>query len=86
MTLTTNYKLLTTKLIGLFFLTTNYQLPTTKFLVVLFLTTIYLLLAPTAAEAATLYWVGNDGAATNVASNWKTTDPATCGSGDQIIL
>ncbi len=37
---------------------------------------------PLSAEAATLYWVGNDGANTSVASNWKTTDPASCGSGN----
>ena len=42
----------------------------------------FLFLLPSAAFAANLYWVGTDGAATNVASNWKTTDPATCGSGD----
>jgi len=30
----------------------------------------------------TLYWVGDDGANTATASNWKTTDPAGCGSGD----
>jgi len=30
----------------------------------------------------TLYWVGNAGANVSVATNWKTTDPAGCGSGD----
>ncbi len=39
-------------------------------------------MVPLSAEAATLYWVGNDGASTSVASNWKTTDPASCGSGN----
>lgn len=47
----------------------------------LLLTTIYLLLA-TNVNAANLYWVGDEGAATNVASNWKTTDPGACGGGD----
>src|SRR5688500_11753313 len=39
-------------------------------------------IAPVAADAANLYWVGTDGANTNVASNWKTTDPVSCGGGD----
>lgn len=33
-------------------------------------------------QAATLYWVGSDGANGSVASNWKTTDPGSCGGGD----
>jgi len=37
---------------------------------------------PAFSQAATLYWVGNDGANINVASNWKTTDPASCGGGN----
>src|SRR3989344_5132702 len=38
--------------------------------------------AATSVSAATLYWVGADAANTSVASNWKTTNPAGCGSGD----
>lgn len=34
------------------------------------------------ALAVNLYWVGADGASTATASNWKTTDPASCGGGD----
>lgn len=34
------------------------------------------------AFAATLYWVGADGANTSVASNWKITNPTGCGGGD----
>jgi autotransporter-associated beta strand protein len=30
----------------------------------------------------TLYWVGDNGANTNVASNWKTSDPSGCGGGN----
>lgn len=37
------------------------------------------------AHAASLYWVGADGANTSVASNWKTTDPAGCGGGDASL-
>lgn len=37
---------------------------------------------PATVQAATLYWVGNDGASIQTASNWKTTDPSGCGSGD----
>ena len=36
------------------------------------------------ADAMTLYWVGANGASTNTASNWKTTDPASCGGGDAL--
>lgn len=39
-------------------------------------------LMPSEAFAADLYWVGDAGAATNVAGNWKTTDPSGCGGGD----
>lgn len=41
---------------------------------------------PSAAHAATLFWVGTDGADANVASNWKTTNPTTCGSGDASAI
>lgn len=37
--------------------------------------------APNFADAANLYWVGSADA-WSTASNWKTTDPAECGSGD----
>jgi hypothetical protein len=36
------------------------------------------------AQAATLYWVGANGANASVASNWKTTNPASCGGGDSL--
>lgn len=42
----------------------------------------FFLLFPSIADAATLYWVGTDGANTSVATNWKTTDPSACGGGD----
>ena len=50
--------------------------------IALFFLLSFFVVLPTSAHAANLYWVGTDGAATNVASNWKTTDPASCGSGD----
>jgi pimeloyl-ACP methyl ester carboxylesterase len=53
-----------------------------SFFALLFLGVAAALLAPKAAHAATLYWVGSDGANASVASNWKTTNPLTCGSGD----
>ncbi|MEK7556608.1 MAG: fibronectin type III domain-containing protein, partial [Patescibacteria group bacterium] len=34
------------------------------------------------AYAATLYWVGDDGANTSVASNWVQIDPTGCGGGN----
>lgn len=34
------------------------------------------------AQAATLYWVGADGAPTSVASNWSTANPMGCGYGN----
>lgn len=37
---------------------------------------------PSFSLAANLYWVGDSGANFSVASNWKTTNPAGCGSGD----
>jgi hypothetical protein len=33
------------------------------------------------AHAATLYWVGADGANASVASNWSTTNPTSCSTG-----
>lgn len=46
------------------------------------------------AQAAALYWVGNEAAAIGVASNWTTVDPVTCepgrgqapGPADEIIF
>jgi len=35
-------------------------------------------------QAATLYWVGNDGANASVATNWMTTNPSGCGPGDSL--
>lgn len=40
------------------------------------------LVVPAKAQAATLYWVGANAAAVSVASNWKTTNPASCGGGN----
>src|SRR3989344_3304908 len=51
------------------------------FICLVFFSGIYLFSAGS-VSAATLYWVGADAANTSVASNWKTTNPAACGSGD----
>jgi len=51
------------------------------FICLVFFSGIYLFSAGS-VSAATLYWVGADAANTSVASNWKTTNPAGCGSGD----
>lgn len=40
---------------------------------------------PASASAANLYWVGTDGANTDVATNWKTTDPSGCGYTGTVI-
>src|SRR3990167_1192609 len=48
----------------------------------LLLTFCFLFLFSANAQAATLYWVGNAGAGTSTATNWKTTNPTICGSGD----
>ncbi len=39
-----------------------------------------------AAQAATFYWVGDDGAATTNTSNWTLTNPLSCGPGDAAVL
>ena len=39
-------------------------------------------LGSSVVSAATLYWVGANGANASVASNWKTINPAACGGGD----
>ncbi len=40
------------------------------------------LIWPSMAHAATLYWVGAPGALTSDAANWMTRNPVTCGPGD----
>jgi hypothetical protein len=47
-----------------------------------FLTSLFLLLFSSQAFAAQRYWVGNNGANTNIAANWKTTNPTACGGGN----
>ena len=54
-------------------------------LIVFFLLALSVSTKPHTASAATLWWVGNDGANASVASNWKTSAPTSgtgCGSGD----
>ena len=34
------------------------------------------------AHAANLYWVGAAGGSPATASNWRTTDPSSCGGGN----
>src|SRR3989338_8731987 len=58
------------------------QIPNFKTVSFSFLTSFFLLLFSSQAFAATRYWVGNDGANTNIAANWKTTNPAACGGGN----
>ncbi len=41
-----------------------------------------IIFSPVFGHAATLYWVGDDGANMNVASNWKISNPSSCGGGD----
>jgi len=53
-----------------------------KFLAAALLSFGLLFTITTSVDAATLYWVGADGANASVASNWKLTNPTTCGGGD----
>lgn len=41
-------------------------------------TLLFFLIFPTSVQAATLYWVGSDGANASVASNWSTSNPTSC--------
>ena len=56
-----------------------------KFLAAVLLSFGLLFTITTSADAATLYWVGADGADASVASNWKLTNPTTCGGGDSPV-
>jgi hypothetical protein len=52
-----------------------------KLLTILAVSTFFFMLSQKQVHAATLYWVGADGANASVASNWSTTNPTGCAAG-----
>lgn len=48
----------------------------------LLLPVVFLLVLPSAAQAATLYWVGTEASSVTAASSWTTVDPMACEPGN----